>query len=221
MTYDQHDWNGDAGWGHHPEPQREVSGQTVSSQTLALIALLTVMVLSLLGVIAYLFLRPGGLTGDGHGPGVAASSSSFPAPSSPPPSSPPPDPETTAATSESPAPTPTSPTPTPTATFPPGADSSGWLDNRQSRCNADDPAVMIGRTLQSSFAVCINPGNGRYYYRGSSGGAGVEIDDPTVSGESASVTNNGVRYAIDSSEMRIYQDGSLISAQSMVEFWTQ
>ena len=79
---------------------------------------------------------------------------------------------------------------------------------------------MIGRTAQASFSICTNPDNGRYYYRGSAGGAGVEIDDPVVTGTYASVTNNNVLYWIDASRMQIYEDGELISRQPMVVFWT-
>ena len=86
--------------------------------------------------------------------------------------------------------------------------------------DAGDPAAMIGRTTQASFSICVNPNNGRYYYRGSSGGAGVEIDDPTVTRTGAVVTNNDVLYSIDASEMSIYQGGELISSQPMLVLWT-
>jgi hypothetical protein len=78
---------------------------------------------------------------------------------------------------------------------------------------------MIGRTTQSAFAICVNPDNGRYYYRGSAGGAGVEVDDPVVAGDYASVSNNDVVYSIDPGGMLIYQGGVLISDQPMVDFW--
>ena len=216
MTYDGR--GGGADWaGYQPEQQRGISGPMV-----AFIALLTVLVLALLGVAAYLFLRPGGPSGDGRAQGVVASSSSTTAAQTP--QSPvtetafttPPQRETVTVTREAPAPRPTS-----SAPYPSGADYSGWLDNRQARCNAGDPAAMIGRTTQASFSICINPDNGRYYYRGSSGGAGVEIDDPVVTGGYASVTNNDVLYSIDSSGMQIYQGGELISEQPMVVFWVR
>ncbi|KAA0919885.1 hypothetical protein FQ137_02180 [Dietzia sp. ANT_WB102] len=179
---------------------------------------LAILAIALLGAIAYLFLRPGGVSGGESGQaGAASSSSSMPA--QPPVTetaySTAPERETVTVTREAPAPR--SPR---TVGYPAGADSSGWVDNRQARCNAGDPAAMIGRTTQASFSICINPDNGRYYYRGSSGGAGVEVDDPAVSGDSAVVTNNDVLYSIDSSGMRIYQGGELISSQPMAVFWT-
>ena len=214
MTYDGH--GGGAGWGgYQPEQKRGISGPTT-----ALIALLTVLVLALLGVVAYLFLRPGGPSGDGQARGVVASSSSTTA--AQPSQSPvtetafttPPQRETVTVTREAPA-----PRPNPSAGYPSGADYSGWLDNRQARCNAGDPATMIGRTTQASFSICINPDNGRYYYRGSAGGSGVEVDDPVVAGGTATVANNGVVYSISPAGMVIYEDGTVISSQSMVSFW--
>ena len=207
------------GWqgsGYQSEPQRGGSGVAI-----ALIALLAILALALIGAIAYLFLRPGGVSGDGSGQVVAVSSSSSPtAPSQPPVTetayTTAPERETVTVTREAPA-----TRSSPTVGYPAGADSSGWVDNRQARCNAGDPAAMIGRTTQASFSICVNPDNGRYYYRGYADGAGVEIDDPAVSGGSAMVANNDVLYSIDSSGMRIYQGGELISSQPMVSFWAE
>ncbi len=215
MTYDGR--GGGADWaGYQPEQQRGISGPMT-----AFIALLAVLVLALLGVAAYLFLRPGGSSGDGRAQGVVASSSSSTTAAQPPQSpvtetafTTPPQRETVTVTREAPAPRPTS-----SAPYPSGADYSGWLDNRQARCNAGDPAAMIGRTTQASFSICINPDNGRYYYRGSAGGSGVEVDDPVVAGDSATVTNNGVVYSISPAGMVIYEDGAVISDQPMVSFW--
>lgn len=223
MTYNSGDgrWGPDGQWHtptHEPTPRRGTPGAVI-----ALVAVLTVLAVGLLGVIAYLALRPGGIAGDG--PGVVAaqssSSSSSPSTSSPPPpvtdtayTTPPPL-ETVTVTREAPAPR------LPRGGGQPvGADSSGWLSDRQARCNAGDPAAMIGRTTQASFSICVNPDNGRYYYRGSSGGAGVEIDDPTVTRSGAVVTNNDVLYSIDASGMSIYQGGELISSQPMLVLWT-
>ncbi|RBA35347.1 hypothetical protein DQ226_10450 [Dietzia maris] len=188
----------------------------------AFIALLSILALALIGAIGYLVLRPGGVSGDGAGQVVAGSSSSSTSTASSPPPvtetayTTAPERETVTVTREVPAAR--SPR---TAGYPAGADSSGWIDNSQSRCNAGDPAEMIGRTTQASFSICINPDNGRYYYRGSSGGAGVEIDDPGISGGSAMVASNDVLYSIDSSGMQIYQGGELISSQPMVSFWSE
>lgn len=219
MTYDGSGSHSGPGWDGYPpqsqpQPQRGVSGPMV-----ALIALLTVLILVLLGAVGYLFLRPGGLSGDERSQGVAASSSSTSA------QEPLPTVTETAYTTEPAIPTVTvtrqapAPRPAPSANYPSGADSSGWISNRQARCNAGDPAAIIGQTTQASFSICTNPDNGRYYYRGSAGGAGVEVDDPAVSGSSASVTNNGVLYSIGPSGMDIYEGGALISSQPMVAFW--
>ena len=104
MTYDGR--GGGADWaGYQPEQQRGISGPMV-----AFIALLTVLVLALLVVAAYLFLRPGGPSGDGRAQGVVASSSSTTAAQTP--QSPvtetafttPPQRETVTVTREAPAP---------------------------------------------------------------------------------------------------------------------
>lgn len=223
MTFDGNGPYGGSAWNGYPprsqppqqpEPQRGASGPMV-----ALIALLAVLILVFLGAIGYLFLRPGGLSGNGNSLGAAASSSSTSVPT------PRPTVTETAYTTAPAVPTVTvtrqapPSRPSSSAGYPSGADYSGWVGNTQARCNAGDPAAMIGRTTQAAFSICTNPDNGRYYYRGSADGAGVEIDDPVVSGGSATVTNNGVVYSIDPSGMRIYEGGSLISSQPMVSFW--
>lgn len=206
------------GHGYQPEPQRSSSGVVI-----ALIALLAALVLVLLGAVAYLFLRPGGISGDAPGQaGVVASSSSSPPSTA---AAPAPVTETAYTTAPEPEtvtvtrPAPGSRSPLQTAGYPAGADSSGWVTDRQARCNAGDPSAMMGRTTRSAFSICINPDNGRYYYRGSAGGAGVEVDDPVVSGNSATVSNNDVVYAIDSAGMVIYEGGAVISDQPMIDFW--
>ena len=207
--------------GHQPGAQRAGSGVV-----LAFVAVLTVLAVALLGAIAYLFLRPGGGSGDGPGGVAAQSSASSSPPSSPPTSTPPPPVTETAYTTPPPRETVTVTREPPAPRIPRGGgrpvgtDSSGWLSDRQARCNAGDPASMVGRTTQAAFSICVNPDNGRYYYRGSSGGAGVEIDDPTVTRAGAVVTNDDVLYSIDASGMSIYQGGDLISSQPMLVFWT-
>lgn len=203
------------GYEYQSEPQRQGSGPVI-----AVVTVLAILVLALLAAIAYLALRPEGTPVSQQGQAVAASSSS----SSPSQSSRPPvtetayttpqDRETVTVTREAPRTGAQS-----SVGIPTGADSSGWISISQARCNAGDPAAMIGRTTQASFSICTNPDNGRYYYRGSSGGSGVEIDDPSISGRSATVINNGVMYSIDSSGMRIYEGGELISSQPMVAYW--
>lgn len=202
------------GFEYQPETQRKGSGPVI-----AVVAVLAVVVLALLAAIAYLAFRPEGTPVTQQGQAVAASSSSSSTQSSRPPVT-----ETEYTTApEQPTVTVTRDAPRTrspqSAGIPAGADSSGWISNSQARCNAGDPAVMIGQTTQASFSICTNPDNGRHYYRGSSGGSGVEIDDPGVFGRSATVTNNGVMYSIDSSGMQIYEGGELISSQPMVDFW--
>lgn len=205
-----------SGYGYEPEPKRGASGVVI-----ALIALLTVLVLALLGAVAYLVLRSGGVNGEKvttAGQATATSSEVTAA-------------QTTAQepvteTAYTTAPQRETVTVTrpaqpqaPNGSYPSGADSSGWTSNAQSRCNAGDPAAMIGRTTQASFSICVNPDNGRYYYRGSASGSGVEVDDPSVAGSTATVSNNGVIYSISPSAMVIYENGAVISSQPMVAFW--
>lgn len=221
MTYGSGGWD-DQQWGQPGYAQPEKRGP--SGAMIAVIALLGVVIVLLAGLLAYFLLRPDGATPGQAGQAAAGSSSS--SPQSRAPWSTPQQRDTVTVTPAQPAPpAPSSrqastPRPEPrSAGHPAGADRSGWTDNRQSRCNAGDPAAMIGRTTQASFSICINPDNGRYYYRGSSGGAGVEVDDPVVSGRSATVSNNNVVYAIDASEMVITEGGRVISTQPMVDFW--
>ena len=107
------------------------------------------------------------------------------------------------------------------SSYPSGADRSGWLYNTDARCNAGDPATIIGETTASSFSICTNPANGRFYYRGSSDGSGIEIDDPIVSGSTAEVVNGDVRYRISSDSMVIIKGLGVLSQQSMIEFWAR
>lgn len=216
QEYQQPEYQQWQGHGYQPEPPRGGSGAV-----LALIALLAVLMLVLLGAVAYLFLRPGGLSGDPSGQAMAVGSSST-APSATATApltetvyTTPPEPETVTVT----RPAPGARSPRQAVGYPAGADSSGWASDRQARCNAGDPSAMMGRTSRSAFSICVNPDNGRYYYRGSSGGAGVEVDDPVVSGNSATVSNSDVVYSIDSAGMTIYQGGTLISSQPMLDFW--
>lgn len=221
QQWDRQQWDGQAQQpgahgGFEPEPQGRNSAAAV------IVLVLAAVLIALLAAIGYLVLRPGGISGDGAGraaAGASSSSSSSPAPVAPPvtetayTTAPP----TETVTVTRPAPAPRSPGTV--GGYPTGADSSGWVYDRQARCNAGDPAAMIGRTTQAAFSICINPDNGRYYYRGSSGGAGVEVDDPAVWGAGATVSNDDVVYSIDSTGMQIFQSGTLISSQPMVSFW--
>lgn len=209
----QNQWSG---YGYEPEAKRGASGGVI-----ALFALVAVLVIALLGAVAYLFLRSGGVDGQSAAPAaqsvvtssqVTAVSTSAQEPITETAYTTPPQRETVTVTrSAQPQ--------APVGSYPSGADSSGWTSNTQSRCNAGDAATMIGRTAQASFSICVNPDNGRYYYRGSASGSGVEVDDPSVSGSTATVRNNGVIYSISPSGMVIYEGGAVISSQPMVDFW--
>lgn len=205
------------GYGYGPESRRGLSGGLV-----AVITLLVVLILLLGGLVAYLLLRPedeGAASRASDGPGSAVPWST-PPPQQDRAEQAPAERETVTETRQAPPEQSPAENRAESSGHPSGADRSGWISNRQARCNAGDPAAMIGRTTQASFSICINPDNGRYYYRGSSGGAGVEVDDPVVSGSTARVSNNDVVYAIDAGEMVIYQGGAVISRQPMVDFWT-
>lgn len=204
------------GYGYEPQPQRGTSGVVIG-----LIVLASILLVALLGAIAYLFLRPGGVDGDPGGQSAAHATSSqvnaTPTASNAPVTeteyTTPPEQETVTVTRSAQSPQ------VPVAGYPAGADSSGWTSNTQARCNAGDPATMIGRTTGASFSICMNPDNGRHYYRGSASGSGVEVDDPMVAGATATVRNNGVVYSISSGGMIIYENGAVISSQPMVDFW--
>lgn len=211
---------------HWAEFDDHGAGSGPSAGVIALVAFLAVLVLALLGVVAYLFLRPGGLGGEPADPVPgAAETSSW---STPPAQTTAPEETTEAETTPKSEPTTVTVTRTtvdettsPGVAYPSGADRSGWVANRQARCNAGDPASMIGRTDQASFSICVNPDNGRYYYRGSAGGNGVEVDDPVVGGGTATVTNNGVVYSISPVGMTIFENGTVISDQPMRQFWAE
>lgn len=195
-----------------------------SGGVIAMIAVVAVLAAALLGVIVYLAVDSGGSGGPVAAPPTSAETttpgSDATAWSTPPTTS---RQQTTVTRTTTRTQTPTSrtTTSTPSDSYPAGADRSGWISDRNARCNAGDPAAMIGRTTRSQFSICINPDNGRYYYRGSSGGLGVEVDDPEVSGNSATVRNQGVEYVITSQRMVIYERGREISDQAMLEYWTR
>ncbi len=201
-----------SGYGHSVEPRRGASGAVLVAVTL-----LAVLVLLLIGLFAYLLLRPGGLTGPSAGQAAATSSTVRSEPATETAYATPEERETVTVTRQAPQ---QESRPPSSAGYPVGADRSGWTTDSQARCNAGDRAAMIGRTTQASFSICVNPDNGRYYYRGSSGGAGVEVDDPAVSAGSATVSNNNVVYSIDAGGMTIYEGGQVISTQPMIEFWS-
>ncbi|MDO5504047.1 MAG: hypothetical protein Q4G67_12810 [Actinomycetia bacterium] len=105
--------------------------------------------------------------------------------------------------------------------YPSGADRSGWNSPSGARCNAGDPAHLMGRTDTARFVICENPDNGRFYYKGVTGSGSIELDDPTLSGGGATVRNVNVVYRITPERMTIDENGSEIWNQRVHEYWTR
>ncbi|MEV6767706.1 serine/threonine-protein kinase [Nocardia sp. NPDC051030] len=103
-----------------------------------------------------------------------------------------------------------------------GTDAQGFIGTGGARCNADNPAVAIGRTSGSRLVVC-RTGTGRYYYKGVriSDGAGIELDDPVPDGYGGfTVTNStdGTQYRITSSALTIVKGGNVLADEPMIEY---
>lgn len=104
-----------------------------------------------------------------------------------------------------------------------GTDDSGFLGQPGPRCNAGDPAFLIGRTGRSQILICRTP-IGRLYYEGVrlSDGAPIELDDPvSLGGGQYRVTNpsDGTVYTITPSSLRFEPgSGGAPSQESMLEF---
>ncbi|MCU1648615.1 MAG: Non-specific serine/threonine protein kinase [Nocardia sp.] len=101
-----------------------------------------------------------------------------------------------------------------------GTDTGGFVGGL--RCNADDPALAVGRTSASRLVVC-RTGTGRYYYRGSriSDGATQEIDDPVpvgIGGFTATNPNDGTKYLITTHALTIMKAGQVLAAEPMLEY---
>ncbi len=118
-------------------------------------------------------------------------------------------PQTTAAPPEPSGPTtgdPSSPTSTPAETIAPGTayDWQGWLDPR-GRCHVDDRAMLIAGSDSFRTVICETSA-GRFYYRGygrSGTDEGIEIDDPTRTGDGWEVTNKGTTYELEDRSITI------------------
>ncbi|MGW4019119.1 RDD family protein [Rhodococcus ruber] len=127
----------------------------------------------------------------------------------------------------SPAPTtPTRPTTSTTAAtrLPtiPGTDAQGFVAVAGGRCNATDPAVLIGRTPQSLVIIC-QTASGRLYYKGVrlSDSATIEIDDPVRTELGYVVTNEGVQYWIDRDALVITRAGTQLADEPMLQYWAR
>lgn len=208
------------GWGDEFGDDRR-DGRT-SGWTIAGYALLAVFVVAILGTVAYLVLGRGD---DGGAPTAApaASSSSSATTSAAAPQSP----ERVTVTERA---TPTSSNQgsgssesgsSSSGSYPAGADHQGWVGDQAARCNSTDSAVIIGETTDAQYSVCVNPDNGRYYYRGSANGQGVEVDDPSVSGGTATVVNRQTVYHLSSTSLRITDNGNEIYDEPTVQFWSR
>ncbi|WP_405486182.1 protein kinase domain-containing protein [Nocardia sp. NBC_00511] len=102
-----------------------------------------------------------------------------------------------------------------------GTDAQGYVDTVP-RCDADDPAMAIGRTSASRLVVC-RTATGRFYYKGIrvSDGAGIQIDDPSPDGNGGfSVTNptDGTQYRITAYSLVITNGGNVAANESMIEY---
>lgn len=62
------------------------------------------------------------------------------------------------------------------ADYPSGLGSHGWSVSENARCNANDEWVYAAANDSTYVAICENPDNGQYYYRGHSDGLGYEDD---------------------------------------------
>ncbi|MGW4241048.1 protein kinase domain-containing protein [Nocardia sp. NPDC004722] len=102
-----------------------------------------------------------------------------------------------------------------------GTDGQGFT-SQSPRCNADDPAMAIGRTDKSRLVVCRTAA-GRYYYKGLriSDNAGIQLDDPTPDGTGGfNVTNptDGTKYSITAYALVISNGGQSLANESMLEY---
>ncbi|MFE2998976.1 protein kinase [Nocardia sp. NPDC059246] len=102
-----------------------------------------------------------------------------------------------------------------------GTDAQGFTA-QPPRCNADDPAMAIGRTDKSRLVVC-RTATGRFYYKGVriSDNAGIQLDDPVPDGTGGfTVTNptDGTQYRITAYSLVITTGGQVAANESMIEY---
>ncbi|MFE3985421.1 protein kinase [Nocardia tengchongensis] len=101
-----------------------------------------------------------------------------------------------------------------------GTDAQGFTQTP--RCNANDPAMSIGRTDKSRLVVCRSA-TGRYYYKGLriSDSAEIQLNDPVPDGNGGfTVTNptDGTQYKITAYGLVITRDGQVQADEPMVEY---
>ncbi|AYF73628.1 serine/threonine protein kinase [Nocardia yunnanensis] len=102
-----------------------------------------------------------------------------------------------------------------------GTDAQGFT-GQLPRCNADDPAMAVGRTDKSRLVVCRTAA-GRFYYKGLriSDNAGIQLDDPVPDGTGGyTVTNptDGTEYRITAYSLVITNGGQVAANESMIEY---
>lgn len=99
-----------------------------------------------------------------------------------------------------------------------GADWQGFVDGP--RCNAaTDPAVAIGRTSRSRVVVCRVGDQGGLYYKGLADGNAVEVQYPEQQGNVFRATNGPYEYLISPVDLTIFQNGTTVAAEPMLEYW--
>ncbi|MEV0461756.1 protein kinase [Nocardia tengchongensis] len=101
-----------------------------------------------------------------------------------------------------------------------GTDAQGFTQTP--RCNANDPAMSIGRTDKSRLVVCRSA-TGRYYYKGLriSDSAEIQLNDPVPDGNGGfTVTNptDGTQYKITAYGLVITKGGQVQADEPMVEY---
>ena len=103
----------------------------------------------------------------------------------------------------------------PASPFP--TDDLGFV-NSAARCDGTQTAMAIGRTQRSLVVICVNQ-HGNYEYRG------VRISDQTPLTVPAETTgggfvaeNEGVTYAVSSTQLLVTSGNSVINREPMIEY---
>lgn len=103
-----------------------------------------------------------------------------------------------------------------------GYGHQGWKSSSAARCNADDPAVTVGRTAKTYLVICRSNASGGHYYRAyrTTGGGATEIQHPRTSGDDGwVVTKNGYIYRITSTALKILDPkGKAVSEEDMLQY---
>jgi hypothetical protein len=115
-----------------------------------------------------------------------------------------------------PVPAPSSAPPIPVS----GADSQGFLNYPDVRCDSGDHAAMVMRTTDSLVVVCRAAGSS-LYYKGMrlSDSASIRLDGATSTTNGYTVTNptDGTRYELTRQGLVIVAGGQLAASEDAVE----